>query len=410
MAAFNYTAVDQNGKRTKGIFEADSARQVRQKLRDQKLVPLDVVMVEGKQKANKNTQKIKKRFRSLRMKTADLMLVTRQLATLLGAGIPLDETLAGVAEQAEKNNVKSILLGVRAKVLEGQSLAASMDAFPQAFPTLYRTTVASGERSGQLDLVLEKLAVYTEKKQHIRNKVQQALIYPSMMTLVSISVVVFLLIYVVPKIVHVFAQTQQTLPLSTTILINASQFILHDGWYLLLSIIALAFGCYRLLKNQAIHARWDGFLMRMPILGRAIKTVNAARFGRTLGILNAASVPVLEALQVSASLIKPLPMKLAVEQAIAKVREGAHIHLALKETRFFAPMFIHLVASGEASGQLEAMLEKAADHLEGEVETLIQNTLTLFEPIMILLMGAIVLYIVLAIMLPIFAMDNLSAM
>lgn len=407
MAAFSYIALDQKGKRKKGLMEADTAREVRQKLRDQGFIPLEVEIVSERGKTKKEAgEKKRKLFRRKRFSASDLALVTRQLATLLTAGIPLDEVLSGVAEQAEKTHIKSILLGVRAKVVEGYSLATAMNEFPSAFPKLYRITVASGENSGKLDQVLNKLADFTERQNEVKQKIRQAMIYPTMMTVVSIGVVVFLLIYVVPKIVDVFSQTKQTLPYATTVLISISEFLKHYGIYLIIALIILAYIFYRLLKNEKFRYRFDSFILKLPIIGRSIKTVNSARFGRTFGILFAATVPVLDAMRSSSQLITPLPMRNAVEASIERVREGTSVSAALRKTGYFAPMFIHLIASGEASGQLSGMLERAAMNQERDVEALIQGALTLFEPILILVMGGVVLFIVLAIMLPIFALDQ----
>ncbi len=411
MGAFNYLALDVSGKRKKGVIEADTARQVRQKLRDQGLMPIDVN--EELELDGINSKRKMNAFRFLfrkSMSTTDLALVTRQLSTLLAAGIPLDETLTAVANQTEKPRVKSILLGVRSKVMEGHSLAAGMNDFPSAFPKLYRTTVASGEKSGQLDSILLKLAEYTEKQHDIKRKIRQALIYPALMTLVSSCVVVFLLIYVVPKIVDVFVQTRQTLPLVTSILIAISQEFRTNGFYFLIALVFAIIVFRKLLKKKRYRAPFDRFLLKLPILGKSIRTVNSARFGRTFGILNSAGVPVIEAMQTAMKLITPLPMRTAVENAIAQVREGSSIHRALQHARYFSPMFIHLVASGETSGQLDAMLQKAASQQEGDVEALINGALTLFEPVMILVMGSIVLFIVLAIMLPIFALDQMGGL
>lgn len=410
MAAFEYLALTTEGKRKKGVMEGDSAKQIRQLLRSEGLSPLEVNEVaQRKSKADKTDKSAKPSFFNRKKITAiELSLITRQLATLLEAAIPLDEALTSVARQTEKNHVKGVLLGVRSKVMEGHTLAAGMEEFPRAFPLLYRTTVAAGERSGKLDKVLLRLAEYTERQHEIRQKVRQALVYPSMMTVVSIGVVIFLLVYVVPKIVAVFHQTKQVLPLSTTILISISSFMQHYGWFLLGGMVIVGYLLWVLLKRKAVRRRWHHFLVRIPVIGRTIQTVNGARFGRTFGILNAASVPILEAMQAAAKLIMIIPMREAVEAAIEKVREGSHIHYALEKTHYFAPMFIHLVASGETSGRLDDMLEKAAMQQERDVENLIDNTLTLFEPVLILVMGAVVLFIVLAIMLPIFAMDQFS--
>lgn len=403
MGAFDYIALDVRGKHKKGVLEGDSARQIRQQLRDQGLIPLEITVISQQTDAKKTSF-----FLRRKLSTVDLALITRQMSTLLSAGIPLDEVLSGVAKQTEKPQLKSVLLGVRSKLREGYTLAAGMKEFPSAFPRLYVTTVASGEKSGKLDQVLLKLAEYTERQHHIKRKIRQAMIYPSLMVMVSISVIAFLLTYVVPKIIDVFSQTNQTLPFATVCLINISNAVKHYGIYGLSFLLVVFFMLKRALKQPRFREKFDQVLLKLPVLGRHIRTINSARFARTFGILNAASVPVLEAMKVASQLITPLPMKQAVNLSIDQVREGASIHLALEKTNYFSPMFIHLVASGEMSGKLEAMLQKAAIQQENDVEALIENSLTLFEPMMILMMGGIVLFIVLAIMLPIFALDQVS--
>lgn len=410
MTAYQYTAMDQAGKKQKGVAEADSPRQVRQQLRDRNLVPISIneVVSERSQQPQKKTTSQQFSLRRKRISTANLCLITHQMATLLAAGIPIDEMLTAVAEQSEKHQVKSILLGVRARVLEGYSLAESFDAFPNAFPKLYRTTVASGEKSGKLDLILEKLAEHIERQQKLKQKITTALLYPAMMTVVSILIVIFLLVYVVPKIISTFNQVSITLPLSTRILIDISHFFLHYGWYCLIALLLLSICFNRLLKVEKFRLRWDKFILHIPLFGKTMRTINEARFGRTFGILTAASVPVLEAMRAAGQLITPLPMRYAVDKAIEKVREGRAISASLKDTHFFAPMFVHLVSSGENSGRLEMMLERATIAQEDDVNNFIESMLTLFEPVLILIMGAIVLFIVLAIMLPIFQMDQFT--
>ena len=410
MTAYQYTAVDDSGKKQKGVAEADSARQVRQQLRDRKLVPITIDEVVGgrNQKARKKSGLSTLSLKRKRISTANLCLITHQMATLLSAGIPIDEMLTAVAEQSEKHQVKSILLGVRARVLEGYSLADSLNSFPNAFPKLYRTTVASGEKSGKLDLILEKLAEHIERQQKLKQKITTALLYPAMMTVVSILIVIFLLVYVVPKIITTFNQVSIKLPLSTRILIDISNFFLHYGWYCLIALVLLSIGLNRALKVEKFRSGWDKFILHIPLFGKTMRTINEARFGRTFGILTAASVPVLEAMRAAGQLITPLPMRFAVNRAIEKVREGSGIAGSLKDTRYFAPMFVHLVASGENSGRLEMMLERATISQEDAVNNFIESMLTLFEPVLILVMGAIVLFIVLAIMLPIFQMDQFT--
>lgn len=400
MPAFQYTALDNQGKSRKGLVDADSVRQARQKVREQTLIPLTVVAVQEK-KATANRWFSPKRG----LKVTDLSLLTRQLATLINAELPIEQALLTVAEQNEKPAIKAILMAVRAKVLEGHSLAAGLDDFPQAFPSLYRVTVAAGEQSGYLHQILEQLANYIEKQNRIRQKIRQALLYPTLMTIVSFLIVTFLLIFVVPKIANVFSDTQNGLPTLTVVLLAISGFIKNNAYYLLAAVGALIFFIQRALKQTAMRWRFHRLLLRLPVLGNAVREINSARFLRTFGILFSASVPVLEALQTASELINLLPMREAVVQAIAQIREGSGISAALKQTGYFSPMSIHLMASGEASGTLEKALERTADNQDQNISLLIESSLTLFEPLMIVVMGIIVLFIVLAVLLPIFQLD-----
>ncbi len=400
MPAYQYQAYDNKGRLNKGVLEADSQRQARLQLREQNLTPVSVAIVRD--------NAIRKRRGGKSIKISELSLVTRQLAVMLQAGLPLEEALTSVAEQSEKNTVKSIVLSVRAKVTEGYSLAQGFEEFPRAFPKLYRATIAAGEQSGHLDQVLTQLADYLEKQQAMKQKIQQALIYPSLMTLVSISVVVFLLIYVVPKIVDVFTQSDAALPLITQVLLGISHGVQQYGLYALIGLIIFGVLFKRQMKYEKFRFRVQQWILRLPLIGKTRAVINQARFSSTFGILFAASVPVLDAMRVAADLITLLPMQQAVNQAIARVREGSSIHQALKQTGFFAPMTIHLIANGEKSGQLEQMLKKSADNQENAVSNLITNLLTLFEPLLIIFMGGIVLFIVLAVLLPIFQLDVIA--
>lgn len=399
MGAYQYIAIKKNGNTDKGIIEADSERQARQLLREQGLIPTQI---------NTLTQKrIGISPKKGKISAADLALFTRQLATLLAAGIPVEESLRGVSEQTEKDKVRELIIGIRAKVLEGYALAQAMGHYPNAFPELYRATVGSGEQTGRLDMVLEKLADYTENQQATRQKIQQALIYPSLMIFVSIGIISFLLTFVVPKIIEVFTSSGQTLPAMTELLIQLSNYIKFYGHYIVLTLIILFIGFKKSLKSHKVKLRWHKILLKLPIVSYLIKTVNVARYIHTFGILFAAGVSVLETMRVAASLITNVVMRDAFDKATLRVREGAGINEALKETRFISPMAIHLIASGEKSGQLSNMMERAATHLDNEVKRLIETSLTLLEPMVILIMGAVVLFIVLATLLPIFSMEQL---
>ncbi|MCC5791020.1 MAG: type II secretion system inner membrane protein GspF [Legionellaceae bacterium] len=398
MPAYQYQALSKTGSLKKGSIEADSERQARERIREQGLIPTQMILMERHGPSGSAKRAIK---------SADLSLMTRQLATLLAAGIPVEESLRGVSEQSEKASVRELIMGVRAKVLEGYGLAHAMADFPQAFPELYRATVGAGEQTGRLDVVLEKLADYTENQQTTRQKIQQALIYPTLMIVVSTAIISFLLAFVVPKIIEVFTSSGQTLPEMTHILIIISDFIKNYGLYCALAFILLLVGFQRSLRKDSIRFRWHQVLLRLPISSYLIRATNVARYIHTFGILFAAGVPVLDTMRVGASLLTNLPMKEKFTTALHKVREGTAIHIALKETTFISPMAIHLIASGEKSGQLSQMMEKAANHLDNEVKRLIDTALTLLEPMVILLMGAVVLFIVLATLLPIFSMEQL---
>ncbi|ABQ54755.1 TPA: GspF family T2SS innner membrane protein variant LspF [Legionella pneumophila] len=399
MGAYQYQALKVNGSISKGVIEADSERHARQLLREQGLIPTQVQTLTQQRAASSKSK----------VSAADLALLTRQLATLLAAGIPVEESLRGVSEQTEKDKVRELIIGVRSKVLEGYGLAQAMAQYPNAFPELYRATVGSGEQTGRLDVVLEKLADYTEKQQQTRQKVQQALIYPLLMIIVSTAIISFLLTFVVPKIIDVFTESGQTLPPMTQLLINLSQFIKSYGLYSLVTMIVALIGFKKSLSNIKIKTAWHQFMLKLPIVSYLVKTINVARYIHTFGILFAAGVSVLETMRVSSSLVTNIVMRQAFDLATLRVREGSGISEALKETKFISPMAIHLIASGEKSGQLSDMMERSASHLDNEVNRLIETSLTLLEPMVILLMGAVVLFIVLATLLPIFSMEQLVA-
>jgi len=403
VGAFEYSAVDKAGRQQKGVMEGDTARQVRQLLRERGLLPMDVNEVVERETTGFNF--------SLRrgISAADLALTTRQLATLVRSGMPLEEALLAVGQQSEKPRLKSIMLGVRSRVMEGHSLADGLGEFPQAFPEIYRATVAAGEQSGHLDPVLERLADYTESRQQLRQRVSHALIYPVILTVLAVLIVSGLLVYVVPKVVGVFENTGQTVPLFTRLLIGLSDFLREWGVWLLALIGLAVFAFRRMLRQPAFRRRWHRFLLRLPVLGRLVRGVNTARFTRTLSILAGSGVPVLEALRIAGDVVVNLPMRDAIEETAVRVREGAPLGRSLGASRLFPPMTMHLISSGEASGELESMLERAASNQEREVDSLVGALLSILEPMLILLMGALVLAIVMAILLPIFQLNQLVA-
>ena len=334
-------------------------------------------------------------------------MVTRQLATLLGSGLPVESALATVAEQTDKDRVKATVLGVRSKVLEGYPLAKALGDFPQSFSNMYRATVAAGERSGHMERVLTRLADYAENQQRFVQTLFQSLMYPVLVVFISLGVVAVLVAYVVPKVVTVFESTGQSLPLLTRMLIGVSDFLVGYWWLLLGAAVGSVLGFLSWVRVAENRYRFHGFLLRLPLLSRVLKGINTARFSRTLSILNGSGVPIVEGMNIAASVMSNLRMRKSVETAAQRVREGSSIHGALKQSGFFPPMTQNLIASGEASGELEAMLDKAADIQERELETSVGLFVSIFEPMMILFMGLMVLLIVLSILLPILDMNNL---
>ncbi len=408
MPAYHYVAITSNGKEKKGVIDAENEKQARQLLRDKELVPLRIQAAHTKHKMLAGN-KLSLFQRQHGLTSKELALMTRQFATLLSAGLPIEEALLAVGEQNEKAQIKGLILSVRSKVMEGHSLAAALREYPHAFSKLYCATIAAGEKSGHLDKVLLRLADYTEQQWQVQQKLKTALIYPTMIVLVAIGIVGFLLEYVVPKMVAIYGHLNQALPTLTNVLIAVSFFVKAYGLYLLIfSIIAIF--CWRraLKKNVHLREKAHRLLLRLPLIGYAIKTADTARFSRTLSILSASGVPVLDAMTIAGELITNLPIKKAVKVAVHRVREGTSINVALKQTTYFSPMSIHMMASGEASGQLEAMLERVALNQEEEISRLIDVSLALFEPAIILIMGAIVLFIVLAVLLPIFELNQFA--
>jgi general secretion pathway protein F len=402
MGAFEYTALDAAGKERKGILEGDTPRHIRQLLREQQLLPVAVAEV---------AQKEAKRQRSFslmrRVSAADLALFTRQLATLVRAGLPLEESLLAVSQQTEKPRVQSIVLGVRARVMEGHTLADGFAEFPRIFPEIYRATVAAGEQAGHLDNVLERLADYTESRDQLRQKVVAAMLYPIVLTVLCFVIVSALLVYVVPQVVAVFESSKAKLPLMTQLLIATSGFLRVYGIYLLIGMVLAVVLFRRWLRNPDARRRFHSFELRLPLVGKLSRGFNTARFTRTFSILSASAVPVLEALRIAGEVVTNLPMRDAVTEAAARVREGAPIGRSLAASRLFPPMTIHLISSGESSGQLENMLERAAISQERELDGLLAALVGLLGPLLIVCMGLFVMGIVFAMLLPIFELNQL---
>ena len=402
MGAFEYVALDQAGKESKGLLEGDTPKHVRQILRERSLLPVAVTEV---------AQKEAKRQRSFSFRSgisaSELALVTRQLASLSQSGLPLEEALLAVSQQNDNARTKSIMLGVRSKVVEGHTLADGLREFPQAFPALYQATVSAGEQSGHLDVVLDRLADYTESRQELRQSINNAMVYPIVLVVMSIGIISFMLASVVPRIVSIFDNTSGELPALTRIMISSSDFLREQWFFILLFLAATSYGIWRLLQKEDVRRKFHRFVLRVPIAGRLARGVNTARFTRTLSILAGSGVPILEALKISAAVIVNLPMRDAVIAASLRVREGASISQSLATSKLFPPMMIHLIASGEAGGKLEEMLTRTANYQEREVNGLIATLLGILQPLLIVIMGGIVITIVLAVLMPIFEINDL---
>ncbi|HEY6241407.1 MAG TPA: type II secretion system inner membrane protein GspF [Burkholderiales bacterium] len=403
MSGFEYSALDATGSETRGVIEADTERHARSILRERGLAPLAVEGI----RATAARSGLRERFSRPGLSRKGLALVTRQFATLVVAGLTIEECLNVIIEQSESAAARRLFAAVRARVLEGQSLSHSLAEYPAAFPQIYRAMVEAGEHSGRLGDVLERLADFTENREALRDKLILAFIYPALVMTVALGVVWFLLVYVMPQMTRVFSNLGQTLPLVTRILIAISDFVRVNGGYTLAAAAgALFFGRF-LLRDEARRSRWHGWLLRLPLAGRVIRGLNAARFADTLGILTASGVPLLSSLQSAAAVLANLPMRAAVDEAVRRVREGAALAPSLGAAKLFPPLVIHLIASGEATGRLDTMLARAAQAQSRELENLLRGLTAVLEPLLILAMGLVVGFVVVAILLPMFEMNQL---
>ncbi|MCU7959833.1 MAG: type II secretion system inner membrane protein GspF [gamma proteobacterium symbiont of Bathyaustriella thionipta] len=401
MPAYDYVALDQAGNKHKGILEGDGERHIRQLLREQSLIPLQVQAISDMANSQQG-----RRFIS-RISATDLAIATRQLATLLHSAVPLEQSLGAVAEQSEQKQLQQVFSALRSLVREGQTLADAMCQYPQVFPDLYRATIMAGEAAGKLDFVLEELAEFTEARAELQRNMRLALVYPLLLSFVSLLIVVGLLVYVVPEIVRVFENSEQSLSLLTLVMIAASDFLRHYGVYLLAFLALLMLGWRRLRSVPKVKQFMDDMQLHIPLVSRLVKGQNAARFTRTLSILVRSGVPLLEALKLASEVVSNSRMRQVVTQASERVREGGNLSEGLAKDKLFPPITVHLIASGEASGNLDTMLEKVAQHQENEMNATTQTLVSLFEPAMILLMGVFVLLIVLAVLMPVFEMTSL---
>ena len=395
--AFRWEAVDGQGRLRQGVSEAATARAVRDQLRAQGLTPTAVDAAAARADVTAG----------VRLPPALLALTTRQLATLALAGMPLDQALAAVAEQADDARAARLAASLKAQVSAGESLQAALARYPRAFTPLYRGLVAAGAETGRLAEVLARLADYLEAREALRQKVVLALIYPAIVTVIAFAVIAVLLTYVVPQVVSVYQQSRQALPWLTQALIAASAFFRATGWLWLAAFAGGAVAFALALRRTAFRARWHAFVLRLPVAGRLARSLDTARFASTLAILVGSGAPLLRSLDAAADVVRMLPLRAAARAAAALVREGVALARALREQRVFPPVLVHLVGSGEQSGRLAPMLERAAEELERDAERRLAWLAALLQPALIVLMGAIVLVLVLAVMLPIVSMNQL---
>lgn len=408
MAAFNYRALNPAGKTVKGVLEGDSERQVRIQLRAQQLKPLAVRSVAQKQAATGASGKRSLFGGSKRLSAKDLSLVTRQLASLVQSGLPLDEALQVAARQSRRENIKGLLLQVRSRVVEGRSLAQALGEHPKAFDHMYRAMVRAGESAGFLGQVLERLADYTESSQHTKQRLQMAMVYPLVLLGVSTTVIGILMAFVVPDLIAIFENSDRALPMLTRILIASSHFV--SSWWGLVTLVALILAAVSFkmwLREDKNEMRWHRFLLRVPVIGEVLVQADSARFSATLAILLSSGVPLLEALKISGQVLGNRVLRASSQEVAASVQEGTSLNRALERSGVFPPLLVQMVASGEANGTLSEQLNHAARNQDRELEMMLGTTLGLLEPFTVVFMGLIVTMIVMAILLPIFDINKL---
>ena len=399
MEAFRYEALDAAGRTVSGVVQADTPRQARAQLRAQGLHPTLVDLVRARERARQPWAR--------GISSDELSLVTRQMATLLASGLTMEQSLSALIEEASAPMTREVLGGVKAEITAGHSLAAALGTYDRSFPDFYQALVHGGEESGALPTVLQHLADYLDARQTLKQKTSLALLYPVLVTIVAISIVTGLLVFVVPQIVQVFQQSRQSLPLLTRALIGLSDFLRAAWPYLAVMVIGVVAAARVALRRDAPRRSWHALMLNAPWLGTLIRGVNTSRFASTLAILVGGGVPLLSALNSGARVMTNMVMREAVEGAIERVREGESLARALGATRVFPPLMVHLVASGEISGKLEQMLQRVAQLETQALERRLAVFLTLLEPVMILVMGGVVLMIVLAILLPIIEINQL---
>jgi general secretion pathway protein F len=406
MPVFEYVAIDRAGKSRKGIIDADSARAARNKLRSDGIYPTRLEETQADE-ISERPSRLQFRIPLQRVRRADVVSTTRQLATLLSAGLPLVSALSGVLEQVKRPALRKVLSQVRERVKEGMSLASALMEHPAVFPSVYTAMINAGETSGTLELVVERLAEFGEQQLALQRKIRSTLAYPLLMLIVGVGVVVFLMAYVIPRVTQIFVEMKQELPLPTTILIGVSE-LFQKYWPLaILAIVGCFFAARYYVKTDAGRRRYDKMLLNLPVVGSIVEKVAMARITRTLGTLLHNGVPLLSAMEIVRSLVSNVVLRQALEEARQEISEGASITAPLARGGVFPPSVIQMISVGEQSGNLEGMLFKVAETFDSEVETSVTTFTSLLGPFMILFLAFFVGFVVLAVLLPIFEMSHL---
>lgn len=410
MPAFEYEALDARGRKSKGLITADSEYAARRELRSREMAPLALRSSEGRKMSAQadDGASLMERLRAQDLSGRELMLVTRQMSSLIGAGMPIAETLGLLAEQGGRHHMKRVLSAVRARVSEGERLSDAMKAYPRSFPAVYRAMVAAGEQAGGLEAVLARLADYLEKEEAVKNRITGALVYPVVLSVVALGVVMLLMTFVVPKIADQFTGMGMALPLLTRIMISLSAGLLASWPFLLAGGAALVIGAMLALRQASVRTGFDGVMMRLPLLGGFLRQVEAARFARTMGILIEAGSVLPDALQAAARATGNLAFRQTVEKVKADVETGRGLSDALQASRVFPALMLFMVAAGERSGALGEMFRRSADQLEQDIDGAVSVGLNLLEPGIILVLGGVVVVIVLSILLPILQLNTLA--
>ena len=405
MPAFQYVALNPQGKEIKGILEADSARQLRQTLRDQALTPMQVEP--SNKQFDKATNQHGFSLFTPKLKALDRVLFTRQLSTLLASSMPIEESLNAIAQQNEKQSNKALIMGIRSRVLEGNSLAQSLLEYPSSFSNLYCSSVAAGEQSGFLDQVLDNLSNYLEREHESYRNVEMALMYPIILLIVAFVIVGALMVYVLPDMIDVIENTGQTLPWATTLLISVTELLKSFWWVLLSGILALSLFIRGILNREKVRLIWDAYKFSLPIIGKIIRSSNSARFSNTLSILTKSGIPLVDAMKIASEVVSNKALQTDLRTATQDVVEGKSLRESLENISHFHPMMMHMIGSGEQSGELDQMLARVAEYQQAEVERLVSTLVKLFEPAMMIIMGGTVLFIVMAVLLPILSMNQI---